>query len=260
MANGLKLLKQNKNLVVIGLLSLCLLVWIVFMTGLLGGTTDPDPGTEPSSTQGNSNRKEEYDITQGDESGSLTDSQHAQSQSVIDDPATGVLEGDTLAEELHSEVSSSYTTDELKNVRDPFQSLLRKPQSSSKASSRSLEGPKEDHLTHTVPSGGSKTGLKPVVSTPGKSSSNQAKSETESAPLQPEIRFPTFVLNGIVSQAGVQKAILASKGHSYIIGKGEHIQEWVVEEITQTGVRVVNEIGQRFMITFEGVTMDEGKK
>ncbi len=80
---------------------------------------------------------------------------------------------------------------------------------------------------------------------------------TEPVIVEPIIEYPAFLLQGIVLQSKRKLAILTMEGQSYIISEGNFLQEWLIETINKEHIMVVNSEGQRFIISLEGVIIDE---
>lgn len=77
--------------------------------------------------------------------------------------------------------------------------------------------------------------------------------------VKPEIIYPPFELKGIVTLGTQEKALIASKNQSQIVNKGDSLQNWSVADIDKDKVILTNQEGQRFILTLEGVTLDESK-
>lgn len=268
MAIGWKPLKLNKDLALVGLLFLCVLVVALLLLGVFTRGSERDASTEPASPTADAgipNPGEEHAITSQQEGGASGGSAQPAHQSPETDPAHSAVSGGnadwiTPEEDPVNVAAGVFSPSELKRLRDPFQSLVKKPQPSSDTA-----GVTEEPANTQQPQGSGK-------STAGTGKTADQKTNT-AAPYtdakktgpdryapEPEIRYPAFTLAGIVSQAGTEKAILTTKSSSYIVGKGEYIQDWLIEGIEQSAVRISNGEGQRFIMTFEGVTVDEGKK
>lgn len=69
--------------------------------------------------------------------------------------------------------------------------------------------------------------------------------------------FPPFILKGVVSQIDNLKALLILDSHTYILGLGDQVADWVVIEISDRAVKLSNHHSQSFVLTLEGMMIDD---
>lgn len=74
--------------------------------------------------------------------------------------------------------------------------------------------------------------------------------------IEPQLKYPPFILKGLVSNGEKRKAIILYGVQSHIVSVAERIEEWLIEEISNDQVFVRNDIDQRFILTLEGVVFD----
>lgn len=98
-------------------------------------------------------------------------------------------------------------------------------------------------------------------SSPNQNGSTQASSGKLPEPVlvKPEIIYPPFELKGIVTFDSQERALIVIKNQSQIVNKGDILQNWSIADIDKDKVILTNQEGQRFILTLEGVTLDDSK-
>lgn len=151
-----------------------------------------------------------------------------------------------------------FLVDELNNIRDPFQEVIKAEEENLSTSSQSEF---------------------PVPSTPGDLSmvdlldtnviyqdlyeaaeGDETVVEQEPEIVEQPLEYPAFLLKGVVSKGGRKKALIITEDQSYIVSTGEQVQTWNIETIDQNWIRVVNQDDQKFILTLEGMVMDESSE
>lgn len=164
---------------------------------------------------------------------------------------------------------TDFLADELKKIRDPFQKVVQKEEvdlisSTNESTTSNTASSKTEYSVPTTPSDLSMVDQLDTVVVYQELYQTVQGDETE-VEQEPEIvelplEYPSFLLKGVVSKGGRKKALLATVDQSYIVSAGEQIQGWRIDTIDLNWVRVVNQDDQKFILTLEGVIMDESSE
>lgn len=72
-----------------------------------------------------------------------------------------------------------------------------------------------------------------------------------------EMALPPLILQGVVSYLNNWKALLMLDSSTYILGLGDQFKDWRVTEISRTAVKLSNHQSQSFVLTLEGMMIDD---